>query len=134
AAFSLLSYLTNQDTSLQIVLDPHFGGGVTRRDQFGSPTRWYGFGLDPGATVSFLNTLRSTLTHPGIKNPVLRLRTPDEESHRKILDKALRAALLENKDAAACLKEVAPQWETLDKQLPEGEARKRYLISLGLQP
>jgi len=133
-AFALLGELSSRETSLQIVMDPQWGGGVTRGEHFRTPTSWYGFGLNADRTVGLMNAVRTTLTHPGVKNPVLRLRTPDEAEHSRILVKQLRAALLENKDAAACLSEAAREWEILDKKRPPEEVRRDYLLSLGLQP
>jgi hypothetical protein len=134
SAFSLLSELTNRDTSSQIVMDPQWGGGVTRQDQLRNPASWYGFGLKPDQTVHLLNAVRATVTHAEVKNPVLRLRTPNEASYRRILAKHLRTALKENTDALLSLKKVAEEWEALNKKLGENEARKDYLLSLGLQP
>jgi multiple sugar transport system substrate-binding protein len=134
AAFSFLSELSNRDTSSQIVMDPQWGGGVTRQDQLRNPTSWYGFGLSRDQTIQLLNTVRTTVTHAEVKNPVLRLRTPNERAYRQILAKHLRAALKDNADALLALQKVAEEWESLNKKLGQNEARRDYLLSLGLQP
>ncbi|MFL5240896.1 MAG: hypothetical protein ACJ8FY_02200, partial [Gemmataceae bacterium] len=134
AAFGLLGELSNRETSLQIVMDPQYGGGVTRSDHFRTPTTWYGFGLNPDQTVGLINAVRTTLTHPGMKNPVLKLRTPDETEHSRILVKQLRAALIDHKDATACLSQAAREWENVDKKQPAADVRRNYALSLGLQP
>jgi hypothetical protein len=78
--------------------------------------------------------VRLSLTHPDIKNPVLRLRTPDEELHQQALEPQLRAALVEKKNAAAALRDAVAAWEHIDQAQPIEERKANYLLSLGLQP
>ena len=78
------------------------------------------------------DALRQTLLHPDVRNPALRLRTPDHDAHRKILVQALRDVLEGGGQPDTALKAVAEQWAELDAKNPQHLAE--YPISLGLLP
>jgi hypothetical protein len=132
--FALLAELCSRETSQQLVLDPQFGGGAVRRDQLAGDGGWQGFGLGKQQTPDLVKALRESLTHAAVTNPVLRLRTPRQRDYQAVMVRELRAALEQDKDALSALTAVAQAWERLDAQLPPGEARAQYRMSLGLDP
>ena len=134
AAFALLAELSDPQTSRKIVIDPEWGGGGFRAEHLANSAGWSGFGLDTGQTVQLVETLRQSLTHPGVKNPVLRLRTPDQHSHQRILDEELRANLSGKRDARAALTVAARRWREMDEPRDLKTRRAEYLLSLSLQP
>ena len=132
AAESLLADLCGRDRSGQVVIDPR-SGGATRRGHF-EHTRWDAFGLDPDRTRDLKEALRLTVTHPGLKNPAIRLRTPDERPHEVELLQGVRAVLAGGADPAATLAAVARRWAELDRAKGEAAHLAQYRISLGLPP
>jgi multiple sugar transport system substrate-binding protein len=134
AAFALVADLGGRETSGQIVIDPRWGGGATREDHL-ERARWDSFDLDARRTAALREALRQTLQHRGLRNPVYRLRTPDEASHRAALLAAVRAALKDpNADPSAALAAVDKQWAELDQARGEATHLAEYRISLGLLP
>jgi multiple sugar transport system substrate-binding protein len=132
AAFSLLADLAGRDRSGQIVIDPLWGGGPTRRDHL-DHSRWEGFRLDAQRTKDLKDALRQTLQHPSVQNPAVRLRTIPEASHEAALFKEVRAYLTSGTgDAAKPLAAATARWEQLDKERGAEEARVDYLMSVGL--
>lgn len=134
AAFALLAELSDPQTSRKVVIEPEWGGGAFRSDHLANSAGWSGFGLDTVRTDSLIAALRQTLTHPGVKNPVLRLRTPDARPHQRIVDEQVRAALTGKQDAATALSTVARRWRELDERRDLKTRRAEYLLSLRLQP
>jgi multiple sugar transport system substrate-binding protein len=134
AAFALLAELSGPKTSLQIVSDPTWGGGAFRYEHFNSASVWYGFDLDREQTAGLVEGLRQTLEHPGLKNPVLRLRTPDQRDYRQALLAEVRRALEQGGDAGQALAAAAARWRELGRRKDEKTRRAEYLISLSLQP
>jgi multiple sugar transport system substrate-binding protein len=133
AAFALLADLTGVDTSREIVSNPRWDGGPTRDEHLNTPEIWNSYGLNAEQRNRLIEEIRQTVTFPGLKNPAFRLRTPDEAEHRKVLLEAVRAALLEGKDAAEALKGVAQRWEELDQSIPLKQRIADYRRSLGLR-
>jgi ABC-type glycerol-3-phosphate transport system substrate-binding protein len=132
AAFGLLADLAGRERSGQIVIDPKWGGGPTRRDQL-DRTRWDAFGLDPQRTKDLKDALKDTLQHPGVQNPAVRLRTSTEATHTAALMKEVRSFLTsDGADAAKALAAASDRWEQMDKERGVEEARADYLISVGL--
>jgi multiple sugar transport system substrate-binding protein len=134
AAFALLAELAGPKVSRTIVIEPRWGGGAFRRDHLEKAEGWYSFQLEQGQTLTLLDNLRQTLAHPGIKNPVLRLRIPDERTHQQALLEEVRRVLLEGADPAQSLETAAKRWRELDQAK---EARRRqadYWLSLSLLP
>jgi multiple sugar transport system substrate-binding protein len=134
AAFSLLAHLTGPAVSKQIVIDPLVGGGPTRQDHLDSATRWDAFGLDAARTTAVKEVLRQMLEHPGLKNPALHLRTPDEATHRRALQEELRAALKGDKTPEKALQDAAARWAKMDRDKGLAAHRAEVRISLGLLP
>jgi multiple sugar transport system substrate-binding protein len=133
AAASLLADLSGRDRSAQILVDPRHGGGATRRSHF-EHTRWDAFGLDPERTRDLKELLRQAVAHPGLKNPAVRLRTPDEAAHEAALVGGVRAALAGGADPAAALAGVVNRWDELDRAKGVAAHLAAYRISLGLLP
>ena len=134
AAFSFLTDLSGPKTSRQIVIEPEWGGGALRREHFDKAEGWSAFGFDQVQTVHLVESLRKTLEHRGTRNAVVRLRTPDQREHSKVLVDAIRTALMKNEDAAKTLQSVAQQWEELDAKKDPKKHLDEYMLSLTLQP
>jgi multiple sugar transport system substrate-binding protein len=134
AAFALMAFLSDAKTSRDIVIEPAWGGGAFRREHFASQVGWRAFGLDPGQTEKLVECLRETLVHPQIKNPVLRLRIPEEREHQHVLLEEIRAALLQGKSAADALASASSRWRKLDGRRDPKSVRADYRLSLSLNP
>jgi ABC-type glycerol-3-phosphate transport system substrate-binding protein len=131
AAFDLAAALGGPDISREIVIEPEWGGGVFRRDHLQTEAGWQSFGLG-SRTESLLQILRDEVVHPQVKNPVMRLRIPDQQAHRAALLNEVRAALLHGKDAAAALQDALTQWNRIDQKKDRRQRRSQYRLSLGL--
>jgi ABC-type glycerol-3-phosphate transport system substrate-binding protein len=133
AAFDLLADLCGPTRSMQIVLEPRWGGGPIRVDQV-RRERWDAFDLDTERSLALKETLSRTLLQHGLKNPLFCLRTPDVATRREALDAGLRAALRKpgEEDPAKVLAGVAKRWKELNEQRGRETARREYRISLGL--
>ena len=134
AAFSLLAALGGREASGQMVIGSRFGGDPIRSEQLEEGTSWAGFELKPDVVKELREALRQTLLHPGVENPALPLRTPDEHEHRAVLDAALRTAITSPEaDPKKLLEDVARRWEEIDRD--RGAAHlAEYRISVGLLP
>jgi multiple sugar transport system substrate-binding protein len=134
AAFSLLADLAGRERSVQIVIDPIWGGGPTRRDHL-ERTRWDSFGLEPDRTRALKDALRQTLEHPSMQNPAVCLRTSAAATHGAALLKEVRAFLTaKDGDAAKALAKAVARWEEMDKERGPEAARDDYQKSVGLMP
>jgi multiple sugar transport system substrate-binding protein len=137
AAFDLLADLSGHDVSSQIIIDAHsdgaWGAAPLRQEHLEFGMRWDTFDLDTARTTALKETVRATLVHRELKNPVLCPRRPDERERREVLAKELRAAL-QGKDAEEALQSVAKAWTALDDKRGPGVALAEYRISLGLLP
>jgi multiple sugar transport system substrate-binding protein len=134
AAFALLAELAGPTVSRRSVIDPRWGGGAFRRDHLEKVEGWYSFRLDQGQTMSLMETLRQTLLHPGVSNPVLRLRIPDERPHQRALLVEVRRVLLEGADPAEALEAAAKRWQELDQGKDAKQRRGDYYRSVSLRP
>jgi ABC-type glycerol-3-phosphate transport system substrate-binding protein len=131
AAFDLLAELSGSKTSTQIFLGQVGPGGPIRAEQL-HRERWDAFDLDTARTLKLQEALRETLLHRNLKNPVLCLRTSRQASHRAVLVKEIRAALLENADAERTLQNVADAWRKLDREQGLDAHKADYRRNLGL--
>jgi multiple sugar transport system substrate-binding protein len=134
AAFALLAELCGRTASAQIVFNPEWGGGVFRQDQLDSDKDWFGFELNAAQTANLKQSLQQTLARPGLLNPVVCLRTPDQRAHRQALDEQLRLVLTKGADAQEALHAAAKRWNELDAGKDAETRKKEYLLSLGLTP
>jgi multiple sugar transport system substrate-binding protein len=132
AAFSLAASLSDPKTSQDIVIEPAWGGGIFRREHLQAGVGWHQLGLDRRRTENLVDVLRETVLHPQVKNPVLRLRTPDERAHQQALDAELRAALLGGKEASQALRAAAQRWRQLDESKDRKTRLAEYRLSLSL--
>jgi multiple sugar transport system substrate-binding protein len=134
AAFGLLADLAGRERSVQIMIDPIWGGGPTRRDHL-ERTRWDAFGLEPERTRALKDALRQTLEHPSMQNPAVCLRTSAAAKHEAALLKEVRAFLTsKDDDAQKALEKAVARWEEMDKERGHEAARDDYQISVGLLP
>ena len=106
-------------------------GGVFRREHLETGIGWHQLGLDRRRTENLVDILRETVLHPQVKNPVLRLRTPDERAHQQALDAELREALRNGKDAGPALRS-ARRWRQLDEGTDRKTRLAEYRLSLSL--
>jgi multiple sugar transport system substrate-binding protein len=132
AAFELLAFLSDPQNGADIVIQPTWGGGVYRRDQLDSRLGWHAFGLEPAQTSRLVTSIREDAVHPRVASPVFRLRTPDEQEHRRILLEEIRATLLRNKEPRTALADAAKRWKELDARTDPKTRRTNYRLSLGL--
>jgi len=134
AALALLEELGGRNGSQQIVLEPAWGGGVTRLAQLDED--WGSFRLEAAQATQLRQALRRTLQPPP-SNPLVVLRLPRESEFRAKLVGRVRAALEGNQaateeGASAVLRGVAYDWDRLiDGQM--AEHLRAYRLSLGLQ-
>jgi multiple sugar transport system substrate-binding protein len=131
AAFALIASMSDPKTSRDIVIEPAWGGGVFRRDHL-VHAGWEAFGLDRRQTEILVDSLRETVAHPQVNNPVLRLRTPDEREHQQVLMAEIRAALLHGKDANQALADAVRRWQELDQSKDPKLRKAEYRLSLSL--
>jgi multiple sugar transport system substrate-binding protein len=134
AAFALLADLAGPKVSRNVVIEPRWGGGAFRRDHLEKIEGWYSFQLGQGQTMALIEDLRQTLVHPGVKNPVLRLRIPDERTHQQALLAEVRRALTGDADPAQALAAAAKRWQELDQAKDARQRQADYWRSLSLLP
>jgi multiple sugar transport system substrate-binding protein len=134
AAFALLAELAGPQVSRRIVIEPRWGGGAFRRDHLEKTEGWYSFQLGQSQTSSLVENVRKTLLHSGIKNPVLRLRIPDERTHQRVLLAEVRRALTEGVAPAQALEAAAKRWRELDQAKDARRRQADYWLSLSLLP
>src|SRR5439155_9754220 len=91
-----------------------WGGGAYREKHLQSTQNWYSFELDKTRTRQLQEALQQTLARPGLLNPVVRLRTPDQQLYQQALVDQVRQALNAQSDAAKALEKVARRWKELD--------------------
>ena len=132
AAFALAASLSAPKTSQDIVIEPSWGGGVYRREHLEVGVGWQQLGLERKLSEHLVDVLRETVLHPQVKNPVLRLRTPDEREHQQALDMELRSALLDGKDARRALEAAAARWRQIDERKDLKARLAEYRLSLSL--
>jgi ABC-type glycerol-3-phosphate transport system substrate-binding protein len=132
AAQNLLQYLGGPQTSLEIVFEPRWGGGPTRRSHLDIDNRsgWFGYGLGKDRTNQMLAALEAQC-NPPIVNPVYRLRIPDERAYRDAFIEAIRPALTGKASAENALGQAAQRWQELGKADP-AQRLKEYRLSIGL--
>jgi hypothetical protein len=87
-----------------------------------------------------VDSLRRTVTHLGVKNPVVRLRTPDQAPHFRALMAEVRSALsltserVKGEDAKQALTRAVQRWQELDGKKDAQVRKADYSLSLSLQP
>jgi multiple sugar transport system substrate-binding protein len=129
-AFKLAAFLSNPKTSRDVVTEPDWGGGIYRDEHvklgFGS------FGLDSSQTLDYARIMNETYLDTKLSNPLVRLRIPDQASHRAALLKEVRAALLAGKPAAQAMNEADAAWRELDAKMSPAERLSTYRLSISL--
>jgi multiple sugar transport system substrate-binding protein len=129
AAWHFLASLTGPEGSNQLVLEPRWGGPL-RQGQLGRDNT-ISYELDATQSAALRDAMAKSLQH-GLKNPVLRLRIPDQGPHRSALVAAVREALTGKTEAKAALKQAAQRWTELDRKKGSKAIRAEYRLSLGL--
>jgi multiple sugar transport system substrate-binding protein len=132
AAFDLCARLSDRDIGTQIVFEPRWAGGVYRQEHLKPGPNWFSFDLDASRTQNLREAIQQSLARPGLMNPVVRLRIPDQATHQSILVEEIRKALEKNADAKQALQEVAVRWKELDDKKDKKQRINEYRISLGL--
>jgi ABC-type glycerol-3-phosphate transport system substrate-binding protein len=132
AAQNLLQFLGGPQTSLEVVLEPRWGGGPTRRSHLDIDNRsgWFGYGLSKDRTNQLLVALEAQC-NPPIVNPVYRLRTPEERAYRDAFIESIRPALSGKSSPESALAQAAERWKELGKNDPALRL-KEYRLSIGL--
>jgi len=129
----LAAALSDVQTSCDVVIEPACGGGVFRREHLQGQLGWRAFGLgDARSTEHLVEILCEVALHPQVKNPVMRLRIPQERTHSEALDVQIRMALGQGKSAADALKEAGQTWRKLDAGIDLKRRLTDYRLSLGL--
>jgi ABC-type glycerol-3-phosphate transport system substrate-binding protein len=131
-AFALAAAWSDPRISPDLVIDPSWGGGAFRRDHLEGQVGWHAFGLPPHQTAVLIESIRATVVHPHLKNPVVRLRIPDEREHQQAVVAAVRTALTNDTDASQALAQAAERWRTLDRRQGEKVSLMNYRLSLSL--
>lgn len=132
AAFSLFAELSGRGVGMQILFEPRWGGGAYREDHLQSTPNWYSFELDKTRTRQLHEALQQTLARPGLLNPAVRLRTPDQHLYQQALVEQVRQVLTKKSDAQLALQNVARRWKELDAAKDEKKRFNDYRLSLGL--
>jgi multiple sugar transport system substrate-binding protein len=131
-AFKLAAYLSNPKTSRDIATDPVWGGGVFRHEHLAGGMGWGSFDLGLGQTEELVKILRETYVHTEISNPLLRLRIPDQASHRSVVLREIRAALFAGKKPADAMRDADAAWRDLDSKMTPAERLSTYRLSVNL--
>jgi multiple sugar transport system substrate-binding protein len=132
AAQNFLQFLGGPQTSLEIVLEPRWGGGPTRQSHMEIDNRsgWFGYGLGKSRTDQMLLALEAQC-NPTTVNPVYRLRLPDQQAYRDAFVEAIRPALTNQISAEIALAQAAQRWKEIGKGNPAARL-KEYRLSIGL--
>jgi multiple sugar transport system substrate-binding protein len=132
AAFDFAAFLSDPRNSRDLVIEPSWGGGPFREQHLAPGAGWQSFELSAEWTATLEMVLRSQLADPRVRNPLLRLRVPDERRHRQALDEELRHALFDGKSSAAALEAAASRWRSLDEGKDKKALLRDYRLSMGL--
>jgi multiple sugar transport system substrate-binding protein len=131
-AFALASFLSDPRTSQEIVIEPAWGGGAYRREHLENRVGWQAFELGARGSEILVDCIRRTVAYNQIKNPVVRLRIPAQESHMQAKDAEIHLALLQGKSAKQALDAAASRWRELDASVPPEQGILNYRLSLSL--
>jgi multiple sugar transport system substrate-binding protein len=132
AAFALVAELGGRSVSDQVVLEPRWGGGIVRQAQL-ERDHWDSFRLEAEEARELKRSLRRTF-QPGIRNPAVCLRVPEELAFVTALTAELRKGLESAKpeEPAQILGAVARRWQELIRPRA-AEHLRDYRLSLGLE-
>jgi multiple sugar transport system substrate-binding protein len=131
-AFKLAAFLSNPKTSRDIVTEPSWGGGAFREEHL--KLNWGSFELGAGQREELIKILKEIDQHTSVSNPLLRLRIPDQASHRAALLKEVRAALNSVKKPKDALADADKAWRELDSKMTPAERLATYKLSVSLPP
>jgi multiple sugar transport system substrate-binding protein len=122
-AFALIAELSGPQASGEILLSSAWGGGPFRNQHLSLIGKANAFELESAQTQALVEQLRLTLAPP-IINPLLRLRTPDQESHFRAMAGGLRSGKM--------LEQIADEWRRLDARISPEQRLRDYRLSLSL--
>jgi hypothetical protein len=131
AANDLLAFLASPQVSLEIVLEPRWGGGPTRQNHLDSVNRsaWFAYGFTTERTDQMRQIL-DRACNPPMVNPVYRLRMPDQRAYQEAFAESIRPALAGQTAPEAALQQAAKRWREIN---PDPATRKKdYRNSVGL--
>src|SRR5205807_3407026 len=116
-AFALLADVASPRTGSEIVREPTWGGGPFRQEHFRGLAEGNALGWGSKHANVLMEALKQSV-NPAAINPVLRLRTPDERKHMKVLVEELRR-FLSNPDAdpQQALAKMTREWRRMDDQI-----------------
>jgi multiple sugar transport system substrate-binding protein len=134
AAFALFASLSDPSAGTQVLFEPQWGGGAYRDEHLRPNPNWYSFDLDETRTRQLREAIQQTVARPGLVNPAVRLRIPDQHLYQQALVEQVRGALTSGGDARQALEAVAKRWTELDAAKQERKRKNDYLLSLGLSP
>jgi hypothetical protein len=134
AAFALIAELSGRSAGVQIVFDPQWGGGAYREDHLQPSQNWFSFDLGEQPTVQLREAIRQTVARPGLMNPAVRLRIPDQDHYLAALVEEVHRALTADLDAQQALLKAAQSWNKRDARKNLKQRKNDYLLSLGLSP
>src|SRR5207245_2663437 len=112
------------------VTDPAWGGSAFRVEHLG--LNWGSFDLAAGQRAELIKILQETYKHTGVSNPLLRLRIPDEATHRAVVLREVRAALSAGKKPREAMEAADKAWRELDSKMPPAERLATYRLSVNL--
>jgi ABC-type glycerol-3-phosphate transport system substrate-binding protein len=132
AAEDFLTFLSSPPVSLEIVCEPNWGAGPTRKTHLeaGAQAGWHNYRLSPPRTAQLIKALEGyhlvTLV-----NPAYRLRIANERDHVRVFAEKVRPALIEMTSAELALQDAAQAWDGLAKD--RAARLQEYRNSLGLK-
>ncbi len=129
-AFKLAAFLSSPKISRDVATEPAWGSGIAREGH--RTLEWGSFGLGLQETLKLNQILIETYVHAQVSNPLVRLRIPDQASHRAALLKEVRAALFSGKKAADAMNDADAAWRELDAKMTPTERLKTYKMSISL--
>ena len=110
--------------------EPTWGSGIFREEH--RNLAWGSFGLGQEETLKLNQILNETYIHAQVCNPLVRLRIPDQASHRAALLKEVRAALFSGKKPADAMNDTDAAWRELDAKMTPAQRLSTYKMSISL--
>jgi ABC-type glycerol-3-phosphate transport system substrate-binding protein len=129
-ASKLAAFLSSPRISRDVATEPAWGSGIYREEH--RKLTWDSFGLGPEQTLKLNQILIETYIHAQVSNPLVRLRIPDQESHRAALLKQVRAALYSGKKPADAMNDADAAWRELDARMTPAQRLSTYRLSISL--
>jgi multiple sugar transport system substrate-binding protein len=129
-AFRLAAFLSSPKVSRDVATEPAWGSGIYREEH--RKLAWGSFGLPPAQTLKLNQILIDTYIHAQVSNPLVRLRIPDQATHRSALLKEIRAALFNGKKPLDAMNAADAAWRVLDDKMTPAARIETYRLSISL--